>query len=112
MSLFEELYYVATAPLKMVGDVMKSAEAAFGKKKEAHVHKSQKQMLNDQIKSYQEQTELSKQEMNRAKDSQDAEKRRIQEKQIKAVRRQSSMRGFLGTSGDEMDTGVNSTLGT
>lgn len=65
--------------------------------------KKQQQLMNDQIKAYQDQSNIARDEMNRAKDSQVAEKRRIQEKQIRALRRNASSRGFLGTS--------NSTLG-
>lgn len=74
--------------------------------------RQQQKLMNDQISEYKKQTELSKQEMNIAKDAKNAEQRRIQEKQIRAVRRNSSMRGFLSSSGDEMDSGVNSKLGT
>lgn len=73
--------------------------------------REQKRMLNEQISAYREQTEIAKEQMNIAKEAQDVEKRRIQEKQIRSIRRNSSMRGFLGTSGDQADAGINSKLG-
>lgn len=73
--------------------------------------KKQQQMMNDQIKAYQEQTKIAKDEMQRAKDSQVAEKRRIQEKQIRSLRRNASSRGFLGTSNDMAAMNQSSSLG-
>ena len=43
-------------------------------------------MINDQIKSYKQQTELTNQELNRTRSEQDATKRAIQVKQIRALR--------------------------
>lgn len=73
--------------------------------------KQQQQMLNEQISAYKQQTELSRQELNRAKDEQASENRRIQEKQIRTIRRNSSLRGFLGSSGNESEPGMSSKLG-
>lgn len=73
--------------------------------------KKQQQMMNDQIKAYNEQTKIAKEEMQRAKDSQVAEKRRIQEKQIRSLRRNASSRGFLGTSNDMAAMNQSSSLG-
>lgn len=73
--------------------------------------KKQQQMMNDQIKAYNEQTKLAKDELARAKDSQIAEKRRIQEKQIRSLRRNASSRGFLGTSNDMSAMNQSSSLG-
>jgi hypothetical protein len=63
----------------------------------------EKKLMNEQMKAYKEQTALTKDELNRAKDQQVAEKRRIQEKQIRALRGRSS-RGFLGTTSPEATT--------
>ncbi len=74
--------------------------------------KKQQELMNEQIKAYKEQTELSKAELSRAKDEQIAEKRRIQEKQIRSLRRSSSSRGFLGTSNlDATNPAMSNTLG-
>ena len=74
--------------------------AATGTPSSAEKRKQQ-QLMNQQIKDYQAQTELSKNELARAKDEQVAEKRRIQEKQIRSLRRTSSSKGFLGSMSDE-----------
>lgn len=57
----------------------------------------QRRMVNDQIKAYREQTEITKKELAAKKDEQAAEKRRIEEKQIRALRRNYRAQGFLGT---------------
>lgn len=69
----------------------------------------EQKLLNQQMKDYQEQSALAKEELARAKDQKDVQKRRIQEKQIRALRGRSSSRGFLGTSG--ADSGLTSQLG-
>lgn len=100
MGIFDKFIDYTFHPIDTATDVFKKAT---GQPSDKEV-KQQKQLLNDQISAYKEQTELSKQELNAAKDSQAAEQRRIQEKQIRAVRRNSSMRGFLGSSGgSELD---------
>jgi len=73
---------------------------------------AEKKLMNEQMKSYKEQTEITKNEINRAKDQQVAEKRRIQEKQIRALRGRQSSRGFLGSSSPEATSpGMTSSLG-
>lgn len=54
--------------------------------------------INDQIKAYRTQTELSRQEVAAKKDEQVAEKRRIEEKQVRALRRNYRASGFLGSA--------------
>lgn len=71
----------------------------------------QQRLMNEQISAYKQQTEIAKQEMNVAKDAQQAEKRRIQEKQIRAIRRNASSRGFLGVSNENTGEGMNTKLG-
>lgn len=56
-------------------------------------------MMNDQIRAYREQTELSKKELDRLSKEKATEKRRIEEKQIRALRTRSSSRGLLGGGG-------------
>lgn len=76
--------------------------------------REQSRLVNEQIKAYQDQTEISKAALAQAKDAEQVEKRRIQEKQIRSLRRTSSARGFLGSSSDNSfsnDSGLNSTLG-
>lgn len=56
----------------------------------------QKQM-NDQVKAYKEQTELTRQELARKKDEEAVEKRRVDEKQIRALRRNYRPGSMLGS---------------
>ena len=63
--------------------------------------RQQNKLLNQQMRDYQEQSRITKEEMAKAKDSEVVEKRRIQEKQIRALRGRSSSRGFLGSSNPE-----------
>jgi|SRR5580698_6316221 hypothetical protein len=73
---------------------------------------AEKKLMKEQMRAYKEQTEITKNEINRAKDEQLVEKRRIQEKQIRALRGKSSSRGFLGTTSPEASTpGTSSKLG-
>lgn len=63
-----------------------------------HNQADQRHLINEQIKSYQEQTQLTKDELNRVQTEKDAEKRRVEEKQIRALRRnyRASSAGLLG----------------
>jgi LAS superfamily LD-carboxypeptidase LdcB len=72
----------------------------------------QKKEMNAQIKAYNEQTKIAKEEQSRLKDEQTAEKRRIQEKQIRSLRRSSRSQnvGFLGSS-QETQPGQSAKLG-
>jgi hypothetical protein len=72
--------------------------------------KKQKEAMNAQIKSYREQTNLANAEIARVKDSEQVEKRRIEEKQIRALRRNYRSQGFLGTSQEEQ-VGMSQQLG-
>jgi hypothetical protein len=49
--------------------------------------RNQRYAVADQIKAYQDQTNLEKQQLDEARNSQDVEKRRVQEKQIRSLRR-------------------------
>ena len=74
--------------------------------------REQKKLLNQQMKDYQEQSRITKEELAKAKDSQVAEKRRIQEKQIRSLRGRGSSRGFLGSSNPDAGTpGITTQLG-
>ena len=52
--------------------------------------------MNDQIKAYKDQTEITKQELAQKKGQEVAEKRRVEEKQIRSLRRSYRSSGFLG----------------
>lgn len=76
--------------------------------------KKQKKEINAQIKAYQQQTELTRQQLQAAKDQETAEKRRVEEKQIRALRRSNRSQGFLGTSlgtTNEEQPGASASLG-
>lgn len=72
--------------------------------------KKQKEEMNAQIRAYQQQTEITKKELAAKKDQEDAEKRRIEEKQIRALRRNNRAQGFLGTT-QEQQPGITEKLG-
>jgi len=72
--------------------------------------RDQRDMINAQMKAYQEQTNLAQQQLNEAREQTNAQKRRVEEKQIRSLRRNQRAQynqGFLGAgnpaSGD-MDT--------
>lgn len=49
--------------------------------------RDQRDMVNAQIKAYQDQTALAKSQLDEARNATDAEKRRVNEKQIRTLRR-------------------------
>ena len=55
-------------------------------------------LVNEQIKQYQDQTALAKQQLDEARASTEANKRRVEEKQIRALRRnyRAGSAGLLG----------------
>lgn len=67
-------------------------------------------LMNDQIKAYKDQTDLARQELNEKRDQVAAEKRRVNEKQIRSLRRNYSSPGFLGGS-DSSQPDMTSKLG-
>jgi hypothetical protein len=71
---------------------------------------AQQQMMNEQMKAYKEQTELTRQSLNEKRNAEQVQKRRIEEKQIRALRRNYSSQGFLGGSGSSQPD-MNSKLG-
>jgi len=104
MGLFDFIKDIALQPFKMGKGILDTITG--------QPSKQEKELMNEQMKAYKEQTALTKEELNRAKDQQVAEKRRIQEKQIRALRGRSSSRGFLGTTSPEaMTPGTSPRLG-
>jgi len=73
--------------------------------------REQQRVMNEQIAAYKEQTELTKQELARKKDEEQVEKRRIEEKQIRALRRNRSSQGFLNSQKTDDTLGQSSQLG-
>lgn len=76
----------------------------------AKQRREQANMMADQIRAYREQTELTKKEIARKRSEEAAERRRINEKQIRSLRRNYRASSFLG-SDQSSDQGMESTLG-
>jgi hypothetical protein len=55
--------------------------------KSRQADRDQRDMVNAQIKAYQDQTALARQQLDEARNATDAEKRRVNEKQIRTLRR-------------------------
>jgi phage shock protein A len=103
MGIFDVIKGIVKAPF----DAVKNIFGGGGN------NKDDQRLMNQQIKDYQEQTRITKEELARAKDEKIAEKRRINEKQIRSLRGgKSSSRGFLGSSNpDAQSPGMSSQLG-
>lgn len=74
--------------------------------------------INDQIRAYKEQTELSRQQLSKTRAEEAAQKRIIQEKQIRSIRRNyrspgliGAVQGNLGDSASGSQSGMSSKLG-
>lgn len=95
--------------VQTVGDTIDVVKGLVGLPTKSD-QEDQKRMMNEQIRSYREQTELTRQELARKKDETSAQKRRIEEKQIRSLRRNYRPQKLLGssTSGDE---GMSNKLG-
>src|ERR1700691_1323085 len=59
---------------------------------------AQQRAMNAQIQAYREQTELTRQELARTRNETSAQKRRVEEKQIRALRRNYRSQRLLGSS--------------
>lgn len=73
--------------------------------------RDQMNQVNEQIKNYKDQTELTRQSLNEKRDSVVAEKRRVEEKQIRSLRRNYSTQGFLGGNQAPSEPDMSSKLG-
>lgn len=56
--------------------------------------RQQKELIAQQMRAYREQTELTRQEIDRVRGEENTEKRRIQEKQIRSLRRSQRAQGI------------------
>jgi hypothetical protein len=106
---------VATGGLAgLVNDSLGNKEGALFNKLTGRPSSAEKRqqaaMMNDQIKAYKDQTELTRQEIASKRNEENVEKRRVQEKQIRALRRSSRGGGFLGTQSTSQP-GMNDKLG-
>jgi predicted DNA binding CopG/RHH family protein len=104
MGLFDVIKGIVKAPF----DIVKGIVGGGNNKAD----KENQRLLNQQIKDYKEQTRITNAELARVKDEKMAEKRRINEKQIRSLRGKGSSRGFLGSSNPEGNVpGMTSQLG-
>ena len=65
--------------------------------------RNQAKMVQDQIKAYQDQTALAKQQLDEARDATNIQKRRVEEKQIRSLRRnyRAAGAGMLGVGASD-----------
>lgn len=85
---------------------------AYDPKKNRDMEREQRYLINDQINAYKEQTNLAREQLNEARSQSEIEKRRIQEKQIRSLRRnyRASGMGMLGM-GQPASEDMNTKLG-
>ena len=57
------------------------------------------QLMTDQVGAYKEQSNLAREQLDKVRGEEQVQKRRIEEKQIRALRRNYSTRGILGGGG-------------
>ena len=81
--------------------------------KSRHAEAEQRYAMQAQVQSYKDQTELTRQEIATKKGEEAVEKRRVEEKQIRSLRRNYSARGFLGSgqAPDNSQPGMSDKLG-
>lgn len=68
----------------------------YSPRESRHKEAEARYAMNDQMKMYKEQTEITKQEIARKQNEEAVEKRRIEEKQIRTLRRNYRSSGILG----------------
>lgn len=107
MGFLNKYIKFATDPLGITSNLYHAATGT----PTAQERRSQQNAVNDQIKAYREQTEITKSEIARKKNEEVAEKRRIEEKQIRSLRRNrgSSLLGTQPTN--DNDAGMTTKLG-
>jgi hypothetical protein len=69
----------------------------YNPKKSRREEADQRYMIQDQMKAYKDQAELTRQEIDRKRSEGAAEKRRVEEKQIRGLRRNYRPAGLLGS---------------
>lgn len=77
----------------------------------AKERRTERHAINDQIKAYKEQTNLAREELNAKRAAEVTEKRRVNEKQIRALRNTYRSRGLLGGQVTPTEEGMTSKLG-
>ena len=97
MAWYDKVIDIATSPIRGARDVL------LGDPSEK---RAAARAMQSQVDAYKKQTELATSEMERVRGEENAEKRRINEKQIRSTRRGHSNAGFLNN-----DSGISNTLG-
>lgn len=84
----------------------------YDPKRAREQERDQRYAVNAQIKAYQDQTALARQQLDEARQATEAEKRRVEEKQIRALRRnyRAQGAGMLGV-GTSATQDMNAKLG-
>lgn len=86
MSFWTNLRDVAESPIKIAGGLASGLVSHFMPKEKQPDNSVQNKMISDQIQAYRDQTALTKQALDQTRASQDVEKRRIEQKQIRSLR--------------------------
>ena len=68
----------------------------YNGKQNREKEREQRDLVNTQIKAYQDQTNLTKQQLDESRKSTESQSRRVQEKQIRSLRRNYRAQGLLG----------------
>ena len=72
--------------------------------------RAQNNAINEQIQAYKDQTEITRQQVDKLKNEENNEKRRVEEKQIRSLRRNYRVQSFLGNQ-DSGEPDMTSKLG-
>lgn len=97
-------------------DLRDTAEkvATFGlydPEKSRQADREQRGLIQGQIDAYKEQTRIANEQMNASRESQKAEERKIQEKQIRSLRRNYRSQGILGSGNSSNQADMSAKLG-
>ena len=87
MSFWTSLRDIVESPITVAGGIVSGiASNFFGKKESNNNNNAANNQINDQIQAYKDQTALTKQALDQTRASQEVEKRRVEQKQIRALR--------------------------
>jgi hypothetical protein len=110
MSFWNTIKDVVESPITAVGGLVSGLASSF-LGKQGKGDSDERNMINDQIKAYRDQTELTRQQLATTQAAQDVERRRIEQKQIRALRGTyrsaglgAGLLGSAGGTGSDMNT--------
>lgn len=114
MGIFDDVADFVTAPFKVgkdiVGGVASGAKGLYNNLTGETARANAEKIMQEQMKAYREQTELTRKELERTRKETDIQKRRVEEKQIRGLRRNYRPQGLLGV-GESGQQGMSETLG-